>query len=420
MAFVYFQTFGCQMNIADSDELRRKLIGRGFVDTESIDDADLIVVNTCSVREHAEQRAKARITEFAKIKKKHAKLWVIGCMAQRLGDTLKKEIPLVDLVVGAKQIDLIEQNFDKYLPFISADSQNILFGKTAVSDFVSVMRGCNNYCSYCIVPYVRGDEVSIPVETIEGLIRQRVSEGIKEITLLGQNVNSYNNGGLDFPDLLKRIAVIDGLERIRFTTSHPKDCSDKLIYTMAGTPKICHHIHLPVQAGADTVLQKMNRKYTAEQYLRKIDTFKKVIPHIDITTDILVGFPGETEEEFGQTLDLVKDVRFTTAFMFAYSMREGTAAANLKEEISRDEKLARLNRLIALQTTITKEIFNEMVGNDIEVLLSGQQEKRDQLWMGQDFGSKRILLSGMNMQTGMIVRAKVIRSSGMTLIAEQI
>jgi tRNA-2-methylthio-N6-dimethylallyladenosine synthase len=220
------------------------------------------VVNTCSVRENAEQRAKARIYDFSRLKKRGAALWVIGCMAQRLGDALKDEIPGVDLVIGAKEIDSMEMILDQYFP-----GQNTLHAslikKSNISDFLAVMRGCNNYCAYCIVPYVRGAEKSIPVKEIEKSIIKRVSEGIKEINLLGQNVNSYNDEGVDFADLLRRVASIDGLERIRFTTSHPKDCSEKLIKTIAEIPKICKHLHLPFQAGSDRILKLMNRRYSS-------------------------------------------------------------------------------------------------------------------------------------------------------------
>lgn len=418
MAFVYFQTFGCQMNVADSDDLKRKLIGRGFMETDSIHDADLVVVNTCSVREHAELRAKARIAEFAKIKKSHARLWVTGCMAQRLGDMLKKEITGIDLVIGAKRIDDIDSLLDSHLPIASTQHSTPVFETSLTSDFIPVMRGCNNYCAYCIVPYVRGNEISIPLVKIIDSIKKRVDEGIKEISLLGQNVNSYNDNGTDFSGLLEQVAAIDGLMRVRFTTSHPKDCSEKLIRTIADTPKLCHHIHLPVQAGSDSVLSAMNRKYSSSDYLKMADFIKKTIPDVDITTDILVGFPGETEKDFEATLDLVKRARFTTAFMFAYSVREGTAAAKLSDSVPKEEKLARLNQLIELQTNITKDLYTSMIGKTIDVLISGRQDKRDRLWMGLDNGCKRVLIACDKMETGTILNTVVLKSSGMTLIGK--
>jgi tRNA-2-methylthio-N6-dimethylallyladenosine synthase len=406
------------MNVADSDDLQRLLAVRGFTSSNSIENADLIVVNTCSVRENAEQKAKARIYEFSRLKKKGASLWVIGCMAQRLGDSLRGEIPGVDLVIGAKEIDSMEMILDQYFPRQNALHTNLI-KKSEISDFLAVMRGCNNYCAYCIVPYVRGAEKSIPVKVIEKSIIKRVSEGIKEINLLGQNVNSYNDDGVDFADLLRKIASIDGLERIRFTTSHPKDCSEKLIKTIAEIPKICKHLHLPFQAGSDRILKLMNRRYSSSHYRSLIEMTRKYIPHADITTDIIVGFPSETDEEFKETLNMVKDVRFTTAFMFAYSVREGTRAAEMEDNIPREVKLARLKELVDQQTEITRSIYESFVGKELEVLVSGRQEKKDKLWMGMDQGCKRVLLSCENAEAGMIFKVRAVKSSGMTLICER-
>jgi tRNA-2-methylthio-N6-dimethylallyladenosine synthase len=406
------------MNVADSDDLQRLLAVRGFTSSNSIENADLIVVNTCSVRENAEQKAKARIYEFSRLKKKGASLWVIGCMAQRLGDSLRGEIPGVDLVIGAKEIDSMEMILDQYFPRQNALHTNLI-KKSEISDFLAVMRGCNNYCAYCIVPYVRGAEKSIPVKVIEKSIIKRVSEGIKEINLLGQNVNSYNDDGVDFADLLRKIASIDGLERIRFTTSHPKDCSEKLIKTIAEIPKICKHLHLPFQAGSDRILKLMNRRYSSSHYRSLIEMTRKYIPHADITTDIIVGFPSETDEEFKETLNMVKDVRFTTAFMFAYSVREGTRAAEMEDNIPREVKLARLKELVDQQTEITRSIYESFVGKELEVLVSGRQEKKDKLWMGMDQGCKRLLLSCENAEAGMIFKVRAVKSSGMTLICER-
>lgn len=408
------------MNLADSDELRDILEKRGFEISADPRGADLIIVNTCSVREHAETRARARIREFANIKRKGARLWVTGCMAQRLGEKLKKEIPGIDGIIGAKAIEFLERIVDDVLKEKCDYTGDVLPARNGVSDFVSVIRGCDNYCAYCIVPYVRGAEKSISSERILQTIRRKVDSGIKEITLLGQNVNSYNDNGIDFPDLLREVSLIENLKRIRFTTSHPKDFGEKLIRTMADLPNVCRHIHLPVQAGSDRILALMNRGYTSSQYLQKIEMIRNYMPDADITTDILVGFPSETEEEFEQTLSLAEKVKFTTAFMFAYSVREGTVAAGMADNISREQKLHRLHRLIEQQTEITREIYGNCVGKEVEVLVSGRQEKRERLWMAQDSGCKRVLLACEDMQAGMIFKARVIRSSGMTLICERI
>lgn len=418
MSSVYFQTFGCQMNVADSDTIHQLLSQRGFVLTDSPHDADLIVVNTCSVRENAEKRARARIAEFARIKKRRSgNLWVIGCMAERLGEKLKQEIAGVDQVIGAKQMEQIEEVVQSLVP---SHAQSGVFSRSTVTDFVPVMRGCDNYCAYCIVPYVRGSEMSIPFEIIEKQVKEKVDSGVREITFLGQNVNSYNHNGLDFPDLLARIALVEGLERIRFTTSHPKDCTSKLIDTVASDPTFCSHIHLPVQAGSDRILSLMNRGYDAQHYRGLIEMIRTRMPHADITTDIMVGFPSESDTEFRETLKLVKDARYTTAFMFAYSPREGTAAASMTEMISEEEKQARLTELIGLQTQITREIYESSVGRELEVFISGRQEKRDRAWMGQDHGCKRVLLACSELEAGMILRVRAVRSSGMTLIGERI
>jgi len=412
------------MNTADSDTIHQLLSQRGFVLNDSHINSDLIVVNTCSVREAAEKRARARISEFANGKKNHQgqKLWVTGCMAERLGDALILDIPGIDLIIGAKQMERIDDVVESQFPKCQDDDNPSasIFQKTTVTDFVPIMRGCDNYCAYCVVPYVRGREMSVPYDTIESTVKQKVDAGIKEITFLGQNVNSYSHDGIDFPELLSRMASISGLERIRFTTSHPKDCTERLVDVMASSPKIATHFHLPFQAGADRVLSLMNRKYTSSHYRKLIDMIKKRIPDVDLTADILVGFPSETDAEFRETLSLVKDVRFTTAFMFAYSPREGTAAAAMPEEISKAEKMARLAELIALQTEITREIYEKTVGREFEVLITDRQQKRDMAWMGQDRGCKRVLISCENAVAGMIFNVRAVRSSGMTLIAERI
>jgi tRNA-2-methylthio-N6-dimethylallyladenosine synthase len=243
---------------------------------------------------------------------------------------------------------------------------------------------------------------------------------VSEFTLLGQNVNSYHDKSTDFADLLNSVASISGVKRVRFTTSHPKDCSEKLIRTIAANPSLCKHIHLPVQAGSDRILQLMNRKYSVEQYIGLIEMIRRYLPEADITSDIMVGFPGETEHEFEETLRLVEKVQYTTAFMFAYSAREGTAAASMSETVSEEVKSARLKSLIDLQTSITKRIYDSAVGKECEVMIFGRQEKRDRLWMGMDNGFKKVLLSCDNAEAGMILKVRAVRSSGMTLICERI
>ncbi|MGA2505881.1 MAG: tRNA (N6-isopentenyl adenosine(37)-C2)-methylthiotransferase MiaB [Chitinispirillaceae bacterium] len=420
MPSVYFQTFGCQMNVADSDALLRALAARGYEPVTSPDNADLIVVNTCSVREHAEVRAQQRIAEYAGIKKKrpHARLWVIGCMAERLGETLTKKISGIDAVIGAPELGDAEAAVQRYL---DKDEYGAAVPVAqGVSEFVPVMRGCDNYCAYCVVPFVRGRETSIPAGDIERTVQLRVQAGVREVTFLGQNVNSYNDHGIDFPDLLRRIAAIDGLLRVRFTTSHPKDLSEKLVRTIAETPTVCRHVHLPVQSGSDRILSLMNRRYTAEHYCSLIESIRKLLPDADITTDLLVGFPSETDADFAATLKFVEQVRFTAAFMFAYSARQGTAAAELEDDVPRETKIARLNRLIKLQTEVTRSIYGKMVGQTLAMMVYGRLEKRGgEFLKGQDMGCKRILIPCADVKAGTILQVRAIRSSGMTLIAER-
>ena len=421
MPSVYFKTFGCQMNVADSDMLAHALATRGYYKAETAASADLVVVNTCSVRERAEIRAKARIAQYARHKKKNKRdqqLWVVGCMAQRLGKTLVEEIPGIDRVVGAKDLAAFVSDIDAVLE-LSPLARQSEDGAAQVSAFVPIMRGCNNFCSYCVVPYVRGEEKSIPSAQIEDSVRALIDKGVKEITLLGQNVNSYKDGACDFADFLEKMDGLDGLERVRFTTSHPKDCSIKLIRTMAGLPKLCKHIHLPVQSGSTRILGLMNRGYSREAYLERIEAIKNLAPDLDITTDAMVGFPSETEDDFQQTLSLFKSARFTAAFMFAYSKRDCTAAAGMPDEVTLGRKKERLAALIDAQTKITKERYASMVGKEMDVLFTERQRGREKLWMGQDIGCKKALLACDDAIAGMILQVRALRSSGMTLVCER-
>ena len=419
----FFETYGCQMNVADSGTIADLLRLRGYTAALTATDADLILVNTCSVREHAEQRALARLRELCSKKKRSQSVWVIGCMAERLGTTLIKTIPAIDRVIGAKAMDTIAEQLNGLLPAPSVIDCETPIGITpsnTVSTLVPVMRGCDNYCAYCIVPYVRGHEHSLPHREIIAQIESLCARGVVEITLVGQNVNSYHDRETDFADLLHHLHAIPALQRIRFVTSHPKDLSDKLIDTMAKLPKLCKHIHLPLQAGSTAVLTAMNRRYTAEHYLRQIEKLRSAIPHLDITTDLMVGFPGETTADFEQTMALVQQVKFTMAFMFAYSIRPGTAAATLADTVSAAEKSSRLNTLVTTQTAITKEIYAAMVGARGTVLATERQREREKMWIAHDNGCKRILLQDPNEIAGRLIPVLFTRSSGMTLIAERI
>jgi tRNA-2-methylthio-N6-dimethylallyladenosine synthase len=280
------------------------------------------------------------------------------------------------------------------------------------------MRGCDNYCAYCVVPSVRGRERSIPRETILEQARRLAGKGAREITLLGQNVNSYADSTTDFAGIISRIHTIDGVERIRFTTSHPKDLGEKLIQTIAGLPKVCKHLHLPVQSGSSKILQAMNRGYTRDQYLKKIDAIRHAVPAIDLTTDVMVGFPGETDRDYADTVSLFKRVGFTAAFMFAYSNRPGTQAASMPDQVPEHVKKERLKSMIALQTGITKELYASMVHKEVQVLFTHTQGNKENTWIGQDYGCKRVLLHTDKECSGKLLTLLVARSTGMTLIAK--
>jgi tRNA-2-methylthio-N6-dimethylallyladenosine synthase len=412
------------MNVSDSEMIATLLVERGFSETENEREADLIIVNTCSVREKAEVTAERKIIEFAQRKKKKSLLWVVGCMAQRVGDELIKRILKVNRVIGAPEIEFIEEHLDTYLKPLGDFTVNESKLDSKWSSFLPIMRGCDKFCTYCIVPHVRGREHSIPVDTVVSQIKDLVARGAKEVTLLGQTVNSYNHDDVDFAKLLRIVHEIDGLERIRFTSPHPKDISMSVIKAMGELPKVCNHIHLPVQAGSDEILKRMNRPYTIAEFLETVDNIRDILPGVDITTDVMVGFPGETEEDFEQTLSLFEKVRFTSAFMFAYSQRKGTGAANYKDQVDEKVKIEILNKLVQLQTEITKEEYGKMVGKEVETLLTLNQDGkkgRAPHWLGQDYGYKRVLLES-DEQTlgGKIIKGKVIRSSGMTLVIEEI
>ncbi len=391
---VYIETYGCQMNKYDS-ELVSGLLGReGFQVVSDPEEADVVLVNTCSVRDHAETRALGRIGFFSSWKNEapHRKLGVLGCMAQRLENDLILKNPMVDFALGPDEYrripDLIRDG--EYGPSIytelnceEAYDGIIPSRKPGVSGWVSISRGCNNYCSYCIVPYTRGRERSRPASSVFEETEKMVMRGYREVTLLGQNVNSYNDGRYDFSQLLKDLCRIQDLHRIRFMTSHPKDLSRNILEVMAGETKVCPHLHLPVQSGSDRILKLMNRGYTREAYLERIEMARSIVKNISITSDLLVGFPTETEEDFQQTYDLMETVRFDEAFTYRYSPRPGTKATELSDTITEQTRLERLDKIIKLQRSITKQKKMMMIGRIVEVLPEAPSKKSSEEWMGK-------------------------------------
>ncbi len=392
--FIIF-TWGCQMNEDDSEQIASILMGMGYSPTSDQEEADVAFLVTCCVREKPEQKAKSKLGELRLCKDANPEMiiGVCGCMAQKEGDALRKHRPFLDLVIGTGSIgripDLIRQVQQRRrftsaleLPQTASDAKTIPERAqrpgVSLKSFVPVMYGCDNFCAYCVVPSVRGRERSRSLGDIVSEAQDLVRRGRREVTLLGQNVNSYGatlDENVDFADLLRAVSEVDGLERIRFTTSHPKDLSDRLIEAIRDIGKVCHHIHLAVQSGDDEVLRRINRKYTSERFKERVAALRNAVEDIAITTDFLVGFPGETETQFENTIRLAQEVRLDSAFMFAYNIIPNTAAQKMEHHVPEPEINARLNRLIKLQNTITCEINDRAVGSVFQVLVEGMSPK---------------------------------------------
>ncbi|MDE5786574.1 MAG: tRNA (N6-isopentenyl adenosine(37)-C2)-methylthiotransferase MiaB, partial [Duncaniella sp.] len=438
----YIETYGCQMNVADSEVVAAIMETIGYDVVENIDDADAVLINTCSIRDNAEQKIISRLTFLNSLRRKRGKtrgliIGVIGCMAERVKDDLITNHG-VDLVAGPDSyLDLpnlfsaVEAgnkavNVDLSTTETYRDVIPVRIGGALVSGFVSIMRGCNNFCSYCIVPYTRGRERSRNLDSILNEVADLRKRGYREVTLLGQNVNSYHSIGddgenIDFATLLARVAEAAPDMRIRFTTSHPKDMSDKTIETIARYPNICNHIHLPVQSGSNKILKLMNRKYTREWYLDRIKAIRTRIPDCGISTDMFTGFYNETEEDFQQTLDLMKDVGFDSAFMFKYSERPGTLASReMPDNVPEDIKIERLNRMIALQNELSRESNRRDVGKVFEVLAEGVAKRSREQMVGRTPQNKSVVFPRGDIKVGQTVKIMIIDSSSATLIGEQV
>lgn len=385
----YIETMGCQMNEYDSDHLSRILEDSGYLRVSDPERADFVLLNTCSVRAKAEQKALSRLGRLATLKKKNpgVLLAVAGCVAQQRGVDLLERFAGLDLVLGPREIgnfrvilEKVKEGGTRVAAIDARGTPVSFFGgfdyfKHTVKAFITVMEGCNNFCSYCIVPYVRGRETSRPPQELLDEAKNLVLQGVKEITLLGQNVNSYAYENTRFSGLLKSMNELEGLQRIRFTTSHPKDLSPELIQSFARLEKLCPHIHLPFQAGSNRVLKAMKRGYSREKYMELIDALRNARPGIAVTSDVMAGFPGETEEDFELTLDLIRKIEFDNLFSFKYSDREGTPAAKMEGKIPEAQKLARLDRLQELQRKITLKKNRELIGRNLEVLVEGPSKK---------------------------------------------
>ena len=417
-------TYGCQMNVADSERMAGLLKQIGYSLTEDLAAADLILINTCCVRGTAEDKVFGQIGRFKTLKREKPSLilGVAGCMAQKEGANLIKRAPHVDFVLGtgqscevARVVQSLERERKHFVDISNVDGQTNSLDATSrcrggqVSTFVPIMYGCNNFCTYCIVPYVRGRERSRKPEEIFAEVKQAVAEGFKEITLLGQNVNSYS-GGMTFAELMTVVDKIAGVERLRFMTSHPKDLSDELIAAIAGGKNICEHIHLPVQYGSDKILQRMNRVYTVEKYLRLVEKIRAAIPAVSLTTDLIVGFPSETEEDFAETLDFLRAVQFDAAFTFIYSKRTGTPAATFDNQIDEETKHRRLDALMKVQNAISLEKNRALVDSTVEILVEGASKTDDKIFTGRTRSNKLVLFAHGSERAGDLIDVKITQA----------
>lgn len=429
--------YGCQMSERDAETLTEISGQNGYERSQEIDHADLIIVNTCCVRESAENKILGKIGDLKRLKEKNPslKIAVSGCMVQQPGalERLRKRAPHVDIWAGTHNLHefnrLLEESNQKgkvaevwEKPKDAIESAPLAEkGKLRAS--VNISYGCNNFCTYCIVPHVRGRERSRKPEEILQEIKELVKSGCKEVTLLGQNVNSYGlefEVPYDFADLLKDVDKVMGLLRVRFMTSHPKDLSDKLIETVATGEHLCEHFHLPFQAGSNEILQRMNRKYTREYYLSRIEKILDILPDASLTTDIIVGFPGETEEDYEQTLDMIAQVNYTQAYTFIYSMRSGTSAAQMTDQIPLDIKKRRLQRLMNLQNAKSLEWRQKMLGHTYEVLVEGPSKSNPDRLTGRTRGNELVIFAGDPQLSGTLVLVKILEARTWTLLAELI
>ncbi|MCL2682487.1 MAG: tRNA (N6-isopentenyl adenosine(37)-C2)-methylthiotransferase MiaB [Bacteroidales bacterium] len=431
----FIETYGCQMNFSDSEIVHSVLISAGYTPIENYKEADIILMNTCSIRDHAEQRVLNRLKEFSFLKKKkpHLKIGILGCMAERLKEELMLLQQSVDLVVGPdayrnlpsllntvesgeKAVNVLLSEEETY-----AEIEPVRVGDNQVSAFIAIMRGCENFCAYCVVPYTRGKERSRDYETIVNEAQKLFDQGYREITLLGQNVNSYQYNDVNFAQLLARVAEVNPLLRVRFATSHPKDLSDELLQTMSQYPNICKAIHLPIQSGSDAVLKKMKRKYDTAWYLDRISAIRRYLPDCSISTDIIAGFCSETEEDHQNTLNLMETVGYASAFMFKYSERPDTfAAKNYPDDVPENVKSRRLTEIINKQQELSLKSNQSDVGKTFEVLVEGVSKKSNKRYFGRNSQNKVVVFNHTNEKIGDYIQVQITDCSAITLIGKRL
>ncbi|MEJ2199771.1 MAG: tRNA (N6-isopentenyl adenosine(37)-C2)-methylthiotransferase MiaB [Desulfuromonadaceae bacterium] len=423
----FLETFGCQMNVVDSERIVDLLQNIGYRQVDQAVGADLILLNTCAIRDKAERKVYGHLGRYKPLKEQNPALilGVGGCVAQQEGEKLLDKLPYLDLVFGTHNVHRLPEMVKKIeggrgrhhaTEFLDQETRLNLFPVRSSSDavvrFVTVMQGCDNFCSYCVVPLVRGREISRPSSKILDEIRALAASGVREVTLIGQNVNSYGQKGEEkrsFAEVLRAVDAIEGIARIRFTTSHPKDLSEDLIDCFGSLKKLCNHIHLPVQSGSDRILQAMNRGYSRAQYLQKVERLRAVCPDIRLTSDVIVGFPGETEEDFAATLSLLEQVRYSDVFSFIYSPRAGTAAAGLPSKLEPKERQERFDRLLALQENISEQWRENDAGKTLEVLVEGESRKGGSQLFGRTRWNRIVNFDGDRSLVGQLVLVRVTR-----------
>jgi len=427
MRRIYIETYGCQMNLADSELLLGHLGTHGYHRTDDPADADVILINTCAIRDHAEARVIGRLGALVRHKARRpgVQLGIAGCMAQHVRDTLMARLPFVDFVVGPDAYRRLPEMLGQPSgdPFVDvrldrAETYSDLVPQRegGVRAWLTIMRGCDKFCSFCIVPYVRGRERSLPADAIIDQVRQLAAEGYREVVYLGQTVNAYHDGAVDFAALLRRTDAVDGIERIRFTSPHPSDMSAAVVDAMAECAKVCPQLHLPVQSGSDRVLAAMERGYTVESYLDLVERLRRTVPGIALTTDIIVGFPGEDEDDFLATCELMRTVRYDNAFMFKYSARSGTKSAKWAETVSEEEKARRLQTIIALQEEQAAAINRTLIGSTTEVLVEGPARRREGWLVGKTPQFKTAVFPANGIGVGELPRVRITETTAHTLV----
>jgi tRNA-2-methylthio-N6-dimethylallyladenosine synthase len=432
---VFIHAFGCQMNKLDAELVLSELVRAGYTRCDAPEEAELILYNTCSVREHAEERVYSNVGKLKPLKERRPEvvIGILGCMAQKDQKGIFRRLPHVDLVVGTREFsriaELVEEARRKRRVLACGEAatvreeRDVRHRASPFQDFITIMRGCDNYCAYCIVPYVRGREASRPMEEIVDEARRLVDDGVREITLLGQNVNSYGKsfgrpGAL--VELLGRVAALPGLWRLRFVTSHPKDMTPEILRAMRDLPPVCEHLHMPPQSGSDRILAAMNRKYTAARYRELVALARETVPGIALAGDFIVGFPGETEAEFEETAALVREARFGTAFVFKYSPRPGTAAARLPDDVPEAEKRRRNQALLGIQSRVAMEENARFVGREVEVLVEGPSQRDPARLTGRLRTNHIVVFPGRASLAGELVRVQIESSTALTLKGKMI